>query len=282
MPLQLSTHAEFLAALASARKISLAAYCLGNPMRQALMSAAAHGADVSILLDGAFPFDHTGARAAANAHLAADLRAHGIDVRVSGVEEPGHTKAAVVDDVAWLDDRNFPSLGPDTLVRDDETDDVAAVGNRIAGGTATSERIAFTKGEALALEARVLTQAPSGELDVATENFGYGTIYGILKRRAQNGDRVRLLVDAREAARGKDHEALVHLTCAGVEVRVRHDTDKIALGGAQAWIGSANPTYPSPAQSDWGLVTQAGPAVAQLRQRFEVAWQDPHDQAFVA
>lgn len=251
-------------------------------MREALITAAEQGAKVDVVLDGAFPFDRSGVRAAANARLAKDLRAHGIDARITGAKEAAHTKAAVVDDVAWLDDRNFPSSGADTLVRDDEAADVAAVSNRIAGGAANSERIAFTKGEALALEARVLTQAPRGELDVATENFGYGTIYGILKRRAEGGNRVRLLVDEREAARGKDHEALAHLARVGVEVKVRHDTDKVALGGAQAWIGSANPTYPSPEQSDWGLITKAAPAVGQLRQRFEVAWNDPHDRAFVA
>ncbi len=251
-------------------------------MRDALISAAAHGAKVDVVLDGVFPFDPTGTRAAANAHLAADLRAHGVKARVAGADEATHTKAAVTDDVAWLDDRNFPSSGTDILVRDDEAADVAAIQDRIAGDASSSERIAFTKGTALALEARVLTDAPPGELDVATENFGYGAIYGLLKRRAEGGDHIRLLGDEREAARGQDHQALAHLASAGVEIRLRHDDDKIALAGMRAWIGSANATYPSPEQSDWGLITQATPAVALLHNRFEAAWNDPHDRPFIA
>ncbi len=251
-------------------------------MRDALIAAAANGSQVSVVLDGAFPFDSTGARARANAQLAADLRADGVAARITGANEAAHTKAAVIDDVAWLNDRNFPSSGPDTLVRDDEAADVAAVRDRISGGTSNSDRIAFTKGAALALEARVLADAPPGELEVATENFGYGTVYGILKRRAEGGDHIRLLVDAREAARGKDREALAHLARAGVEVRVRNDNDKIALAGRQAWIGSANPTHPLPEQSDWGLITQASRAVALLHHRFETAWSDPHDRPFIA
>jgi len=282
MPLELASHTDFLSALADARNVSLAAFCLGAPMRDALIAAAAHGGTVNVVLDGAFPFDPTGARAAANARMAENLRAHGVKARITGVDEATHTKAAVTDGVAWLDDRNFPSSGPDTLVRDDEAADVAVVCDRIAGGQSTSERIAFTKGAALALEARVLMQSPAGELDVATENFGYGAVYGILKRRAEGGDHIRLLADEREAARGQDHQALAHLQAAGVDVRLRHDDDKVALAGGQAWIGSANPTFPLPEQSDWGLITQAAPAVARLHDRFEAAWNDPHDRPFIA
>ncbi|MDQ6932504.1 MAG: phospholipase D-like domain-containing protein [Candidatus Eremiobacteraeota bacterium] len=285
MPLELVSHDDFLSALACARNVSLAAYCLGAPMRDALIAAAANGSKVSVVLDGAFPFDRTGVRAAANAALVEDLRAHGVMARIIGAKEAAHTKAAVIDDVAWLDDRNFPSSGPDTLVRDDDAADVAAVRDRICGGASGSARIAFTKGAALALEAGVLRHAPSGELGVATESFGYGNVYGILKRRAERGDHVRLLVDAREAAHGKDHEALAHLARAGVEVRVgdnNNNNNKLAVAGGQAWIGSANATHPSPEQSDWGLITQAAPAVALLHDRFESAWSDPRDRPFMA
>ncbi|MGH7729475.1 MAG: phospholipase D-like domain-containing protein, partial [Vulcanimicrobiaceae bacterium] len=128
----LASDARFLQALGSARSAALCAYVLepGGAVVRALAAAAQRGAAVRVELDGV-PYDPegTGALARENRRVAAGLRAAGASVELTPPGAPLlHLKGAMVDGTAFLDDRNWPGDGRDTIVETSDADDVAALG----------------------------------------------------------------------------------------------------------------------------------------------------------
>jgi len=274
----------FARAAANARSVSLSAYHLppDGPVRSALLYAAEHGADVRVRLEAA-PYGGAGpAQAADNAATVAALRAAGARADLVGGpgETPWHLKAAVVDGSAYLDDRNWAADGKETILRDDEADDVAVVAQTLAGTPSRDGHLRTTKHDAVELESDVIrgATATSAPVAVETESFGLGTIYADLLHRAQRHQPTRLLVSSLELAEPasvRERRELSRLAAAGVEVRVVDNDEKIALAGARAWIGSANATYAGGAageQIDWGLATRVPALVDGLRAAFERNW----------
>lgn len=263
----------------------LTSYTLpAGAVRAALGAAARRGASVRIRLEG-HPFDDPhGSLRAANARAVAALRAAGADAALSEAGAPLHLKAAVVDRVAWLDDRNWAASGA-TLVRDDDPADVAVVAAALAGRPARDAHLATTKADAQALELAAIRAAGFGPLAVATESFGAGAVSHALLERARSGRPARLLVARREAgsaAGGRERSLLRHLAAAGVEVRIGDAAEKLAVGEREGWIGSANATYADGAfggERDWGLITRERDAVDGLRSAFEREWRAARPQS---
>jgi hypothetical protein len=203
-----------------------------------------------------------------------------------------HLKGAVVDGVAWLDDRNWDGARAETIIRDSEADDVAALRAALAGRPGSDARLETTKAGAQALELAVVRGAGAAPLALATESFGSGAVYDALLARAKAHGVTRLLVAGREAREaGKAGEAerrrLGRLADLGIEVRTGNppgaDADeKLALAGTAAWVGSANASYargPYGRQRDWGLLCDRTslidglPSVIDgLRAVFEANW----------
>ena len=121
---------------------------------------------------------------------------------------------------------------------------------------------------------RLIEGAGSGDaIDVETESFGNGPISGALERAARRGAHVRLLVAEREV-RGNTREAatIADLARAGVAVRATDATEKFAIVGGAAWVGSANATFGAFDQSDWGVVTGRAPIRGHCEQAFRERW----------
>jgi len=57
-------------------------------------------------------------------------------------------------------------------------------------------------------------------------------------------------------------------------VRVCDDSEKLAVAGDRAWLGSANATSPygRGAMTDWGVCTTNSQIVGDVRSRLEGAW----------
>jgi phosphatidylserine/phosphatidylglycerophosphate/cardiolipin synthase-like enzyme len=273
---------DFVRAVASAHRIAFSAYHLapGGPVRAALIDAAKRGADVGIRLE-ANPYGGQGAeQGRENGETVAAVNAaggHAVLVGAAG-EPPWHMKAAVVDGVAFLDDRNWAADGKETILRDTDTDDVAVVERTLAGTPARDGHLRTTKHDAVALESEVIRSAGDRPVSVETESFGLGAIYADLLHRAQAGQPTRLLVSSLELAEpgdGREQRALARLAAAGIEVRQVENDEKITLAGAEAWVGSANATYangPAGEQVDWGLATRVPSLVEALRAAFERNW----------
>jgi hypothetical protein len=287
MSITLASIPAVASAAAHARSITLTAYTLrAGAVRDALLSAARGGASVRVRLERDPIDDGAGTLHAANAETVALLRAAGADAAVSGPGEPVlHLKAAVIDGVAWLDDRNWAGDGPETVVRDSDADDVAAVAAGIAGNRGSDGHLGTTKSRAQALEAEVIAAAGSAPLAVESESFGTGAIYNALLHRGEAGLPTRLLVAGREAEqpgpRGDtERKRLARLQALGVEVRTGDPRaldydEKIAVAGGEAWVGSANATYAhgsAGAQRDWGMRTREPSLVDGLRAEFERNW----------
>jgi len=273
---------EFVRAVTSAHRIAFSAYHLtpDGPVRAALIDAAKHGIDVRILLEAA-PYGDAGAQQAAdNAATVAAVNAAGGHAELVGAtgQPAWHMKAAVVDGVAYLDDRNWAADGKETILRDTDPDDVAVVERTLAGTPSRDGHVRTTKHDAIALETEVIRRAGDLPVAVETESFGLGAIYATLLHRAQAHQPTRLLVSNLELAEptaGRERRALERLAAAGVAVRAVGNDEKIAVAGPDAWVGSANATYangPAGAQVDWGLATRVPPLVAALRAAFERNW----------
>jgi hypothetical protein len=284
MAITLATTAGFTAALARARTVTLASYTLHpGAVLGALDAAARRGARVNVRLDGD-PLDAAGKLQRDNAAAVAELRAAGADAAESAAGGPElHMKAAVVDGVAWLDDRNWAGVAGEQIVRDDDPADVAAIAAALAGRPASAgSNVGTTKQDALGLEAGLIAGAGAAPLAVETESFGNGPIYNALLRRAQAHEPTRLLVAGRELAEARsavERAHLARLATLGVEVRAgnpRHDTNgKLAVTAGAAWTGSANATYARDAfgaQRDWGVLIRDAPVVAGLGDTFERDW----------
>src|ERR1017187_10185172 len=135
MSIDLSSVAAFDAAVAGARSVDFAAYTPRASMtRDALLVAARAGARVRIRLERDPLDDAAGTLHVANSESVALLTAAGADAAVT---PPGaailHMKAAVVNGVAWLDDRNWAGDGHETVLRDTDPDDVDALAEGLDG-----------------------------------------------------------------------------------------------------------------------------------------------------
>lgn len=275
----------FISTLKHARSIALTAYTLreGRVLR-ALEAAAQRGADVRVRLERDPLDDVAGTRHQANAASIAALRAAGASAEATEPGEPVlHLKAAAVDGVAWLDDRNWAAGGAERILRDDDADDVAAVTAAVAGNPGADGHLATTKSGAQWLEADLIRAAGAAPLIVESESFGSGTIYNALLHRAQAHEPTRLIVAGREvveAASRSERSRLAHLAALGVEVRVgdvyHGDLDeKLAVSSDDCWVGSANATYARGTfgeQRDWGIASREPGIVDGLRAAFERNW----------
>jgi len=278
--LELSSRRELLSALARARRVDLAAYALeGRELLEALGAAAERGAAVRVNLEAA-PYARDPERAEAlraqNAAIAAGLRARGVRVRLA--VEPGaplHMKAAVVDAAVFLDDRNWPAGGPDTILRSTSRRDVVAARAAISGCAPPVGALALRKDRALALEARLIDETRGDRVDCESESFSASGVYRALLAAVRNGKHVRVLVAARElhgAGGRRERASLRRLRAAGAEVRATRSDEKICVTRDAAWLGSANATAGAPHTVDWGVRTRRAADVAALAMRFEATW----------
>jgi len=281
--LTLSSTTDVAAAMRCAGTISLAAYTLRpGAIEDALIAAAQRGAHVTVRLEGQPYRDAQGDLMTNNERVIAALRSAGADARLvdtsgSG-EAPLHTKAVIADNVVFLDDRNFPDDGADTIVRDDFSGDVNAARDAIAGrADQASPFFASHKRSALWSEARLLNGARSGEdVIVESESFGAGNpVYAALDRLGKAGRAPRLLVSSRDLQNNdREKKALARLAADGVRIRACGADEKFALCAGRGWIGSTNATaaFQHPDQLDWGARTDAPDITAHLRKRFEDRW----------
>lgn len=254
-----------LRALRSARDVTCVSYALPpGPVLDGLASAARRGARVVVRLEGTPYDDAAGGLQRANAAAVAALRSAGADARLLQ-RAPGeaslHAKAIAADGALYLDDCNWPRGGCDTIVREDAS---------------SRARIATTKRAALASEARTIAAASRACVDIESESIGaYNSAFAAIDARAKRGGRVRLLVSARDLrGNAKERAALTKLANDGVQVRSCPASEKFALAGARAWLGSANATaaFTTPDQIDWGLQTRANQVIAHLRSHFDQRW----------
>ncbi|HEV3157000.1 MAG TPA: hypothetical protein VGZ00_06590 [Candidatus Baltobacteraceae bacterium] len=279
MSISLANSNTFREALRDAHEIELSAYLLAPSMRGLLEDAAARGAHVHVRLPApAAPGqpDLSGKATANNAQVVDELRAHGIDASLVTSAGPQHAKLAILDEVLWLDDRNFPVSGPDTVLRDDKVNDVQAARAALDGRVASTPQLTFTKHDTLTQEVHALNSSEHGPIDVESETFGPGTISRVLDARALQGDPVRLLVARREHQGPlQEQRLLAKLASDGVQIRIRAQTDKLAVSDTDGWIGSANATAASgwtADQFEWGLEVGPTPLLQTLRDRFMTAW----------
>ncbi len=279
MSFESATVGGLQAALAGASSVAFSSYVLDrhNPLVGALEAAAARGARVAVVLDGA-PVGPSSAGKQGiertNAATVADLRAHGVDAVLSdGTRSEQHLKAAVVDGRAFLDDRNWTPT--DDLVSTSDPADVANVAAAIVGRPQASADLALTKAEAIAREASLIASDRGDRVDCASESFGATAVSVALAKRAASGAHVRLVVSDRALRHASPNErhALARLVGAGVELRAGPATDKLCVTASGTWLGSANATFsPPPPMLDWGLTTRDPALAYRARTTFERDW----------
>lgn len=275
----IATQATLRSVLASASRAELSAYVLesGSPIVRALEAAADRGARVTVRLEGD-PYQGSDARddlGSRNRRVAAELAGHGVAVGLVGPRDmPTHMKAALVDGIAYLDDRNWPKDGLDTIVATSDADDVAAVASALRGKAAFDGHLATEKRRALDLEAAAIAQGSGDRVDVESESFGYSKVSEALFARARGGAHVRLLVAEREFAEAgaTERAALRRLAGAGVEIRVAANDEKLCVAGDRGWIGSANATFEWKPMLDWGMATRNEALLRGIRFAFERNW----------
>jgi phosphatidylserine/phosphatidylglycerophosphate/cardiolipin synthase-like enzyme len=277
---RLSSGSAALASVGKGHDIAMIAYTLeSRPLLHALEDAARRGARVAVRLEGAPYGDPDGSFATYNHRLAIELRRSGASVRLNqpaAGDAPLHAKALAVDGKLFLDDRNWARA--DVIVRDDDAADSAAVRNA-AAGRVPSDRTGFAlhKRPALQLEARMLERARAGDrVRVETETFGSSNaVCRALDDLGKRGLHPQLLVERRPlASNARERATLQRLTKDGVEVRTTTDTEKFAMCGREAWIGSANasPAFGTPDEIDWGTCTRNGEIVTAVAERLETRW----------
>ena len=76
------------------------------------------------------------------------------------------------------------------------------------------------------------------------------------------------------ASNARERKALERLAGDGVAVCLCRDSEKFALAGRRAWIGSANasPDFGTPDMLDWGVCTDDPTVVAAARAAVEARW----------
>jgi phosphatidylserine/phosphatidylglycerophosphate/cardiolipin synthase-like enzyme len=278
--LRLSSGPAALAAVGKGRDIAMIGYTIqSRPLLHALEDAARRGARVTVRLEGEPYGDPNGSFAGYNRKLAASLAQDGVCVRLThgSSEGPMHAKGLAIDGKVYLDDRNWAR--DDLILRDDDPADAAAVRATAAGG-AVAGRPAFAlqKREALRLEAYMLQTATAGDrVTVETETFGTSNaVCRAVDDLGKRGLHPQLLVQRREAASNpRERAALERLTRDGVEVRTTDDTEKFAVCGSRAWIGSANasPAFGNPDIIDWGACTRNRQVVQAVATRLTQRWE---------
>lgn len=280
-----ATTSEVACAIERGQTVLFSAYVLRpGQLLDALEAAARRGAHVTVRLEGrpyAGSDENEAARLAAqNRDAVADLRAAGGDAAVvdacEGDGPPLHLKAAVCDGVAYVDDRNWPGDGADTILRDDFAGDVAAIDGALLHTPASPPKWFWTtKAQALAGETRLLYGAQHAHnVEVESESFGRDGAYGALKALAAAGVHCRLLVAQRDV-NPKSLQALEELERDGVQVRAGDFDEKMAIvDGARAWTGSANATYGYQDQLDWGVRTDSPHVVQALEAHFNAHWNE--------
>ncbi len=262
---------DVIGAVGGANTVTLSAYTLSprGKMSAALLAAAARGARVSVALDGsAF-----GAAAQSNARTIAEFGAHGIRVHLT--ERPLHLKAAVIDGTVYLSDRNWTGgRGREVVIRDPYPTDRAMVERAILGEAGSNEHLWLRKADALAAEARLVSQRTAHDVFVESESFGTGTpLYDALAARARAHDSVHLIVASFEYRRSAaERQAIAELARNGVSVRLGTSGEKLAIDGSNAWIGSANATRGLPNQVDFGFIFHNREIAAQLRAQYDANW----------
>jgi hypothetical protein len=254
---ELSSMGDVCRALGTARQVDLQAYTVWGPALHAVEAAARRGAQVTVRLEGQ-PFNNPHL-AKENQNVAAQLRAAGATVTLG---HPLHAKALTVDGTLYLDEKNWR---PGDLVL--QVDDPAE-----------AAEIPMIKHEALAREGQLIDGTSSCDrVLVESESFGCcNKVYSELRQAALAGAAPRLLVSSRELSGNvREREVLEALVRDGATVRVCDDSEKLAVAGDAAWLGSANATIAAPASdsTDWGLDTRNATIVAAVRSRLETQWQ---------
>ncbi len=258
--LQLSSLQNAISSVERGNDVAVAAYTLHGPLLQALEEAARHGAHVVVELES-HPYGRAKhGLARENVRLAKELRAAGADARL----RPGvHAKTLSVDGALYLDEKNWHSR--DVILREDDAAEAAAIPR--------------SKHDALAAEAGMLAHSRSSDGPIVeTESFGTGNAtYFALQALGQSGAAPRLLV-SKDDLRGNARERAVleRLAARGVRVRICADSEKLAVAGDRAWLGSANATYSDGnfAMSDWGVCTANAAIVETVRTRLENEWRN--------
>jgi hypothetical protein len=230
----------------------------------ALEAAAQRGAHVIVELERRPYVDPR--LADENKRVVSQLRAAGVDARLG---DPVHAKVIVEDGTFYLDDKNFRPH--DLVLRADSAADLRS--------------IAVVKHEALLKEAQLLKSAQSGDdAIVESESFGCcNSVYSALAKVAHAGASPRLLVCERELrGNAREREVLSDLVRDGVRVRVCENSEKLAVAGKGAWLGSANATIAAGPTDlpDWGYRTTDDSIVQAVRTRLESVWASAHDFKF--
>lgn len=272
----LSSTARMVAALRSAHRIAFSAYFLHpGVVVSALEEAGRRGARVSVRVE-AEPFGATSRMRSDTRQALEELKAAGVDarpVRRKSPDAPGfHLKAAVCDGVAYLDDCNWNNA--DTVVRDEDRVHVRAIREAVLGcGPKHAGTLALDKDVALRDETRVLVHAKRA-VSVETETIGVSVVSGELRRLAKAGVRCRLLVSERNAKKADEHKRIQSLERDGVKVRAIGVSEKLAVAGDSAWVGSANATFAWGKYDfiDWGIATADPAIVRALDARFNEHW----------
>lgn len=270
------SHASFAAALGSARSIALSAYTLAanGATARALERAAERGARVHVVLEGAPAGGPAADVARANRDVAADLRRHGVAVRLAAArDERVHLKAAVIDGAAYFDDRNWPA-GSDTIVRVAGRAAGAAVCAALSGRPQSTRGLALEKAAAVRLEATAVCEGCGDRIDLETEAFGASAVSQALRARAAAGAHVRLLVSARAfaGATPAERSELRRVASAGVDIRLGGSGEKACVAGDRGWLGSANADIAPVPMLDWGVALHRGPLLQHLSRAFERDW----------
>lgn len=259
--------AIFAAVAAARRDVALSAFSLSpaQPIVLELEDDARRGVRVSVTLAG----NAFGAAARANADVIPELRAAGVQVRISAYDT--HLKAAIVDGVVYLSDVNFAERG--LVVVDGISADRPIVAAAMAGTPAADDHLWTRKADAIAAEDRVAAVPVTRDLAIESESFeGNTALYGTIEQRLRRGDRVRVLVAAREAATRRERGALARLTREGAEVRVSSADEKLAVDGPDCYFGSANATGGEPDQIEWGMALRSPVLAAAVQARFDREW----------
>jgi phosphatidylserine/phosphatidylglycerophosphate/cardiolipin synthase-like enzyme len=274
-PVRFVAPSEVFGRIAEASQVALSAYTLDphGEMVRTLGAAADRGARVAVTLEGfAGRSDARELRRVALEN-ARDLRAHGVRVRLGTRGEEVHLKAAVVDETAFLDDRNWAARS-ETIFATTEPGEVAAVLDAIAGRPHDAGSLATDKHSALEREAEAIRRG-GDHVDLETESFGSGIVATALRERAAGGAHVRVLVNDRIASerRARGERALLReLAQAGVEVRVSAASEKLCVAGDRGWVGSANATFAGEPMTDWGRTVDEPALLGTLATTFERNW----------
>ena len=279
----LSDRPAFLDACDHARSVTLSAYVLPQRVADRLARAARHGVAVTVKV-AARPFadspQELHALEAQNRHAVATIERAGGHGMLLPQSKPLHMKAAVLDgSVAYLDDRNWADGGSQTILRDDDPQDVAVVASALDGTAEHNDHLATLKPDSAALES-ALIDAARAPLAVESESFGFGPVHDALLRAGQRGVAVRLLVADREVQAAlvkpsREFKAIRDLEGAGVEVRVASSDEKMAFTDKVGWVGSTNATSTdrlSARQLDWGMRTRDPRILEALRTTFATTW----------